>query len=147
MSVRNPTGTTTPDPVAARPLTVAVVSAGMSDASSTSLLADRLAEAARDGLAGGGSGLDRRTDVGLGDGVGRHDPAWLPDQQGARAVQRVVGTDAAARGLVAEVAEGALLQVAHPGGHRVTHVTSSGSSALPPSARRRPRGGGGPAGG
>lgn len=42
--------TTTPG--GARPLTLAVVSAGMSDASSTGMLADRLAEATRDALDG-----------------------------------------------------------------------------------------------
>lgn len=46
------TVTTTTGTGAVRPITVVVVSAGMSDASSTRLLADRLAEAARDSLVG-----------------------------------------------------------------------------------------------
>ncbi|WP_298584757.1 CE1759 family FMN reductase [uncultured Kocuria sp.] len=51
--------TTTTDPAGVHPLTLVVVSAGMSDASSTSLLADRLAEAVRDGLDGAPVRIER----------------------------------------------------------------------------------------
>lgn len=94
MSVRNPTGTTTPDPVAARPLTVAVVSAGMSDASSTSLLADRLAEAARDGLAGTPVRIERVDLRPLAHAVADHLLTGFPGPELRTALDTVAGADA-----------------------------------------------------
>ena len=94
MSVRNPTGTTTPDPAAPRPLTVAVVSAGMSDASSTSLLADRLAEAARDGLAGTPVRIERVDLRPLAHAVADHLLTGFPGPELRTALDTVTGADA-----------------------------------------------------
>ncbi|PAU92445.1 hydroxymethylpyrimidine ABC transporter substrate-binding protein [Kocuria sp. WN036] len=94
MSSRNITTTTTPDPAAARPLTVAVVSAGMSDASSTSLLADRLAEAARDGLAGTPVRIERVDLRPLAHAVADHLLTGFPGPELRTALDTVAGADA-----------------------------------------------------
>lgn len=94
MSVRNPTGTTTPDPAAPRPLTVAVVSAGMSDASSTSLLADRLAEAARDALDGAPVRIERVDLRPLAHAVADHLLTGFPGPELRTALDTVTGADA-----------------------------------------------------
>lgn len=94
MSARNITTTTTPDPAAARPLTVAVVSAGMSDASSTSLLADRLAEAARDGLAGTPVRIERVDLRPLAHAVADHLLTGFPGPELRTALDTVAGADA-----------------------------------------------------
>jgi FMN reductase len=94
MSPRNVTMTTTPGPGAARPLTLAVVSAGMSDASSTSLLADRLAEAARDGLDGTPVRIERVELRPLAHAIADHLLTGFPGPDLRSALETVTGADA-----------------------------------------------------
>ncbi|MFF0989858.1 CE1759 family FMN reductase [Kocuria nitroreducens] len=85
---------TTPDPGAARPLTLAVVSAGTSDASSTTLLADRLAEAARDAL-DGAPVLIRRVELRpLAHAIADHLLTGFPGPELRTALETVTGADA-----------------------------------------------------
>lgn len=93
MSPRNVT-TTTPGPGAARSLTLAVVSAGMSDASSTSLLADRLAEAARDALDGTPVRIERVELRPLAHAVADHLLTGFPGPDLRTALETVTGADA-----------------------------------------------------
>lgn len=94
MSPRNVTTTTTPGPGAARPLTLAVVSAGMSDASSTSLLADRLAEAARDALDGTPVRIERVELRPLAHAIADHLLTGFPGPDLRSALETVTGADA-----------------------------------------------------
>jgi FMN reductase len=94
MSARNLTRTTTPDPAAARPLTVAVVSAGMSDASSTSLLADRLVQAACDALDGTPVRIERVDLRPLAHAVADHLLTGFPGPELRAALDAVTGADA-----------------------------------------------------
>ncbi|WP_449555775.1 CE1759 family FMN reductase [Kocuria kalidii] len=84
---------TTPDP-GGRPLTVAVVSAGMSDASSTRLLADRLAEATRDGLDGVPVRIERVDLRPLAHAVTDHLLTGFPAPGLRAALETVTGADA-----------------------------------------------------
>ncbi|MFI7493800.1 CE1759 family FMN reductase [Kocuria sp. M4R2S49] len=95
MSVRSiPTTTTTPDPGGVHPLTLVVVSAGMSDASSTSLLADRLAEAARDALGGAPVRIERVDLRPLAHAIVDHLLTGFPSPELRSALEAVTGADA-----------------------------------------------------
>lgn len=94
MSARDVTTTTTPDPGAARPLTLAVVSAGMSDASSTTLLAGRLAEAVRDALGGTPVRIERVELRPLAHAVADHLLTGFPGPELRTALEAVRGADA-----------------------------------------------------
>ncbi|MEX5300597.1 CE1759 family FMN reductase [Kocuria sabuli] len=84
--------TTTPG--AARPLTLAVVSAGMSDASSTGMLADRLAEATREALGGGPVRIERVELRPLAHAVTDHLLTGFPAPSLRTALDTVTGADA-----------------------------------------------------
>ncbi|GAA1770216.1 CE1759 family FMN reductase [Kocuria aegyptia] len=86
--------TAAPGAAAARPLTVAVVSAGMSDASSTTLLADRLAEAARNALDGTPVRIERVDLRPLAHAVADHLLTGFPGPQLRTALETVTGADA-----------------------------------------------------
>lgn len=86
--------TTTTGAAAARPLTVAVVSAGMSDASSTSLLADRLAAATRDALGGAPVRIERVDLRPLAHAIADHLLAGFPGPELRAALETVAGADA-----------------------------------------------------
>lgn len=94
MSAESVPTTTTSGPGAARPITVAVVSAGMSDASSTGLLADRLAEATRDGLAGVPVRIERVDLRPLARAVADHLLTGFPGPQLRAALDTVTEADA-----------------------------------------------------
>lgn len=85
--------TTTPDP-GGRPLRVAVVSAGMSDASSTRLLADRLVEATREGLGGVPVRIERVDLRPLAHAVADHLLTGFPAPALRAALEAVTGADA-----------------------------------------------------
>ncbi|MFI7481457.1 CE1759 family FMN reductase [Kocuria sp. M1R5S2] len=87
-------GTTTSGPGAVRPITLAVVSAGMSDASSTGLLADRLAEATRDGLGGVPVRIERVELRPLAHAITDHLLTGFPGPPLRAALEAVAGADA-----------------------------------------------------
>lgn len=86
--------TTTPEPGAAGPLTLTVVSAGMSDASSTSLLAGRLADAARDALGGAPVRIERVDLRPLAHAIADHLLTGFPGPELRGALEAVTGADA-----------------------------------------------------
>ncbi|MEX5299638.1 NAD(P)H-dependent oxidoreductase [Kocuria sp. CPCC 205292] len=86
--------TTTPEPGAASPLTLTVVSAGMSDASATSLLADRLADAARDAPGGAPVRVERVDLRPLAHAIADHLLTGFPGPQLRSALEAVTGADA-----------------------------------------------------
>jgi FMN reductase len=79
---------------AARPLTLAVVSAGMSDASSTGMLADRLAEATREALDGVPVRIERVELRPLAHAVTDHLLTGFPAPALRTALDTVAGADA-----------------------------------------------------
>lgn len=89
-----PAPTTASGPGAARPLTLAVVSAGMSDASSTGMLADRLAEATREALGGVPVRIERVELRPLAHAVTDHLLTGFPAPQLRTALATVTGADA-----------------------------------------------------
>ncbi len=84
----------TPEPGAARPLTLTVVSAGMSDASSTSLLADRLAEATREALGPVPVRIERVDLRPLAHAIADHLLTGFPGPELRTALDAVTGADA-----------------------------------------------------